>query len=143
MGSSAAIRVRTDVAIAADRSRLRARASWLAGAKETLESLRGSLPLAIVTTAWRKYVDAMDERLGVTGLVDALVTCDDTVGRGKPDPWPYLLAAERLRVVPERCLVVGDQAWDMEAARRGAMTGWLARGPRTPAGIEAELEDLP
>ena len=36
-----------------------------------------------------------------------LVTADD-VPRGKPDPAPYLLAAQRLGLPPERCLAVED-----------------------------------
>ena len=118
---------------------LRAHAAYLPGARDVLEALRGDLPLAIVTTAWRRYVDAMDERLSFASLVDALVTCDDTTGRGKPAPYPFLLAAERLDVRAERCLVVGDQPWDMEAARRAGMTGCLARGPRTPRVVPADV----
>jgi putative hydrolase of the HAD superfamily len=40
----------------------------------------------------------------------------------KPDPEGYLLAAARLGIAPERCLVVGDRAdADGEAARRAGM----------------------
>ena len=57
-------------------------------------------------------------RLRAAGLPKpcTLVTIDD-VRNGKPDPEPYLLAAERLGVTPERCLVVEDAPAGIAAAR--------------------------
>jgi beta-phosphoglucomutase len=48
------------------------------------------------------------------------VTGDD-VERGKPDPQVFLIAAERMRVPPARCVVVEDAPVGVEAARRGGM----------------------
>jgi sugar-phosphatase len=45
-----------------------------------------------------------------------LVTADD-VRRGKPDPEPYLLGAERLGLVPADCLVLEDAPAGVESAR--------------------------
>jgi sugar-phosphatase len=45
-----------------------------------------------------------------------LVTADD-VPLGKPDPAPYLLAAERLGADPSRCLVVEDAPAGLTSAR--------------------------
>ena len=57
-------------------------------------------------------------RLAATGLEPppALVTADQLV-RGKPDPEPYLTAAERLGVPPERCLVIEDAPAGIAAGR--------------------------
>lgn len=57
-------------------------------------------------------------RIEATGLrvPRVLVTADD-VERGKPHPDPFLLAAERLGVDPEQCLVVEDAPGGLEAAR--------------------------
>jgi sugar-phosphatase len=49
-----------------------------------------------------------------------LVTGDD-VSSGKPQPAPYLLAASRLRVPPEQCVVVEDAWAGVEAAKRAGM----------------------
>ncbi len=43
------------------------------------------------------------------------------VPRGKPDPALFLLAAEALRIAPERCVVVEDAPSGIRAARAGAM----------------------
>ena len=52
---------------------------------------------------------------------EVLVTADD-ITRGKPDPEPYLLAAERLGVAPERCVVVEDAPAGVQAAKAAGMT---------------------
>jgi sugar-phosphatase len=71
--------------------------------------LYASLPehrRAVVTSGTPPIATA---RLRTAGfpLPRTLVTADD-VPRGKPDPAPYLLAAQRLGLPPERCLAVED-----------------------------------
>jgi sugar-phosphatase len=48
------------------------------------------------------------------------VSVEDVV-LGKPDPEVYLLAARRMRVRPETCLVFEDSLVGVEAARRAGM----------------------
>ncbi len=43
------------------------------------------------------------------------------VTRGKPDPQGFLLAAERLRVLPERCVVIEDAEAGIRAGRAAGM----------------------
>jgi mannitol-1-/sugar-/sorbitol-6-phosphatase len=78
---------------------------------------------AVVTTADRRLADA---RLAAAGIaVPVLVTAED-VAAGKPDPEGYLLAAQRLGVAPQRCLVVEDTATGLAAGRAaGALTAAL------------------
>ncbi len=61
-------------------------------------------------------------RLRVTGLPipAVLVTADDVV-RGKPDPEPYRIAAERLGVMATNCLVLEDSPTGVAAGRAAAM----------------------
>jgi HAD superfamily hydrolase (TIGR01509 family) len=47
------------------------------------------------------------EGSGLKSMFEVIVTPKD-VKRGKPDPEMFLLAAERLRVMPKRCLVIED-----------------------------------
>ncbi|MFJ4161463.1 HAD-IA family hydrolase [Microbacterium testaceum] len=79
----------------------------------------GSVPIATARLAAAGY-----ERPAV------FVTVDDVVN-GKPDPEPFLLAAERLGVNPSRCLVVEDAPAGIAAARAAgcaviALTGTTA-----------------
>jgi len=55
-------------------------------------------------------------RIAATGLpAPAVVVTADQVPIGKPDPAPYLLAADRLGVDPAACLVVEDAPAGLEA----------------------------
>jgi HAD superfamily hydrolase (TIGR01549 family) len=63
--------------------------------------------------------------LRAANLFDVVVACGEPGGPPalKPSPAGYLLAAERLRVHPQHCLVIGDRDdSDGAAARRAAMT---------------------
>ena len=84
---------------------------------------------AVVTSGTPPIATA---RLRTAGfpLPATLVTADD-VPRGKPDPAPYLLAAERLGLPPERCLAVEDAPAGIASARAAgcqvlAVTGTAA-----------------
>lgn len=68
------------------------------------------LPQAVVTNAERRYLDAVLRGTGIASSFATTVSRDD-VHRGKPDPEPYLLAADRLGVDPADCLVVEDTSW--------------------------------
>ena len=57
----------------------------------------------------------------------------DELSRGKPDPEVFLLVAERLGVLPERCVVVEDAPAGVDAAIAGGMTAvGIASTGRTP-----------
>ena len=88
------------------------------GAAELLRSLPRDV-WAIATSGTR---DTAVTRLGHTGLPlpAVLITADD-VKRGKPDPEAYLLAAAKLDVTPERCVVVEDAPAGIEAGHAAGM----------------------
>jgi len=117
---------------------LRGAELWLPGAREALRRMRPR-PVGIVTTAWRRYYDVIDETHGLSGLVDAVVTIDAAPGRGKPDPTTLLLGAEQLGVAPEDCLYVGDQPFDVDGARNAGMRSCLVPQAHTPPGLTADL----
>jgi beta-phosphoglucomutase len=75
---------------------------------------------ALVTSTPQVNVDFVLEQVGLTGAFDTIVTAED-VSRGKPDPEGFLLAARRLGVAPERCLVIEDAPGGIEGARRAGM----------------------
>ena len=58
---------------------------------------------------------SLDEH-GLTGLFDTIVT-RESFHRLKPHPGPVELAARQLSLLPEHCVMVGDTAVDMRAAR--------------------------
>ena len=61
------------------------------------------------------------EILDLIGLFDAIVDGND-VSTAKPDPEVFLLAAEKLGVQPEECIVIEDAQAGIEAANKAGMT---------------------
>ena len=76
--------------------------------------------MALVTSTPRANLDLVLTGAGLAGAFDTIVAAED-VSRGKPDPEGYLLAARRLGVAPERCLVIEDAPGGIEAARSAGM----------------------
>jgi HAD superfamily hydrolase (TIGR01509 family) len=74
-----------------------------------------------VTTASAGNVGAILEHFAMRRLFDIVVTGDD-VARHKPDPEAYRLAAERLSVPAEACLVFEDS----EVGAAGAIGAGMA-----------------
>lgn len=76
-------------------------------------------PVAIVTSGGRRLAEA---RLRAAGLQrpEVLVSVD-SISRGKPDPEPYLYAAQRLKISPSRCTVFEDAPAGVAAGKAAGM----------------------
>lgn len=93
----------------------------IAGALDLLTSLkRLDVPTALVTSGDARRVAIVERELGLNGLFAARVTVED-VASGKPHPECYLLAADRLGVDPDDCLVFEDAVSGARAARAAGM----------------------
>jgi HAD superfamily hydrolase (TIGR01509 family) len=107
----------------------------VAGVREFVVALsRLGIPRAVGTSASRFDVDRMLVGVGLRRHFDVIVTADD-VTLGKPDPEVYELAAARLGIPAEACIVFEDSEVGVLAARRAGMR---AIGVTT-AHSEAEL----
>jgi beta-phosphoglucomutase family hydrolase len=97
------------------------RVTPLPGAVELVRRARdGGRRMALVTSTPRANIDFVLEQVGLADTFDTIVAAED-VSRGKPDPEGFLLAAQRLGVAPQRCLVIEDAPGGIEAARRAGM----------------------
>ena len=75
---------------------------------------------AVASAAPRANINAVLEALCVSRVFQGIVSAED-VKRGKPDPEVYALAASRVGVPAERCIVVEDASAGIEGARRAGM----------------------
>jgi beta-phosphoglucomutase len=75
---------------------------------------------AIGSSAPRGNLDLILELTGVARFFAAVVSMEDTQ-RGKPDPQVFLVAAERLGVRPDHCVVFEDAPAGVQAAKAGGM----------------------
>jgi len=87
---------------------------------ELAERVHRSHPVAVVSGGHRPAVERTLEGVGIRGWFDVIVTPED-VEHGKPAPDMYLLAAERLGVAPEQCLVLEDGPPGVQAALSAGM----------------------
>lgn len=91
------------------------------GAREVVAGLhRAGLPLAVATSGPPENVDLVLDETKLRRFFSAVVTGAD-VQRGKPAPDCFLLAAERLGVEPDRCVVVEDAPAGIHAAVAAGM----------------------
>ena len=89
---------------------------FFAGTWDLLTNLRSAgYKLGMVTGSSRKSVNLLlspDQQY----VFDAVVTADD-VTKAKPDPQPFLLAAEKMQVDPQRCIVVENAPYGVRSAK--------------------------
>jgi HAD superfamily hydrolase (TIGR01509 family) len=100
---------------------------------------------AIATSAPRANLETIVEVLHIRDYFGALLS-DEDVEAGKPDPQVFLLAASRLDVPPQRCIVVEDSPAGIEGGRRGGMRtiGVLTNHDKLPADrAVSTLDKLP
>ena len=101
---------------------------------------------ALATSSFRGHTDVSLAEAALMGRFDVEVTGDE-VECGKPAPDLFQLAAERLGVPPESCVVFEDAPAGLEAAARAGMRRvWVpnahTRHLAAPVAVDATLESL-
>jgi beta-phosphoglucomutase family hydrolase len=87
---------------------------------EHIEAQYGRIPFAVVSGSTRESVTASLVTLKLLDRFDAMV-CAGDYAKSKPDPEPFLLAAQRLGVAPSTCLVFEDTEMGIQAATAAGM----------------------
>ncbi|QNI36154.1 HAD family hydrolase [Edaphobacter albus] len=103
---------------------------------EHIEARHGDLPFAVVSGSTRDSVQASLRALHLLDRFQTLV-CAGDYARSKPHPEPFLMAAERLGVAPEQCLVFEDTQMGIDAATAAGMAS-----VRVPAPWERASNEL-
>jgi beta-phosphoglucomutase family hydrolase len=101
---------------------------------EHIHAQHGRIPLAVVSGSRRNSVVGSLTALKLLDKFDTLV-CAEDYKNGKPAPDCFLLAAARLGVPPEECLVFEDTDLGIEAATAAGMAS--VRVPQAPMGTIA------
>jgi phosphoglycolate phosphatase len=120
--------------------------SLIPGVSDLMLGLNGRYRSALVTTRSRYHIERFLERFPEeTAVFGASCGLQDT-RRLKPHPSPVQLAAKRLDVPVEKCLMVGDTTVDVKAARRagawsiGVLCGFGEREELERAGAHLILD---
>lgn len=106
------------------------------GARTLVERLKADgLRLIVATSAGEDDLELLLGRAGVADLIDDCTSSSD-VEESKPAPDLIHAAVELAGAPPERCLMIGDTPYDVEAAGRA---GVRIIGVRTGGWSETEL----
>jgi sugar-phosphatase len=79
------------------------------------------IPCVVVTSAERRLCTLSLAVVGLDHRLPSRVCWEDTAGH-KPDPAPYRLAARRMGVPPERCLVIEDSPSGVKSGKAAGCT---------------------
>ena len=95
---------------------------------EHIEAQHRRIPFAVVSGGTRESVVASLTAVNLLDRFDVLV-CAGEYKKGKPDPEPFLLAAEKLEVNPKDCLVFEDTEMGIQAATAAGMASVRVPAP--------------
>jgi len=91
------------------------------GAVALLQSLKqNGVKMAIASSTPIENIRLITGSLGIANCFQAIVTGHD-VTEGKPSPQVFLMAAQKLGVKPENCVVIEDAVAGVTAAKRAGM----------------------
>jgi beta-phosphoglucomutase family hydrolase len=88
--------------------------AWLASLR------RAGVPCAVASSTEAENIRVVLRLLALEGCFQAIVSADDVV-TGKPDPQVFLLAASKLGIPSQRCVVFEDAVVGIEAAHAAGM----------------------
>lgn len=112
----------------------------LPGALETVKLLKEKGIMTAVGSASKNAPDIL-EKIGLLTYMDKISSGLDTT-RSKPDPEVFLVAADKLGLPPQDCLVIEDSAAGVQAAKAAGMKA-LGVGPYyLSLGADYEAENL-
>ena len=112
----------------------------LPGVVELMEGLSSAgFRQALVSSAPMESIRLILGSLGIEKYFQSILSGED-VAEGKPNPQGYLVAANRLGVVPENCIVIEDAVAGVAGAKRGGMRCLAVTNTHPRSGLqEADL----
>ena len=112
------------------------------GARELLEALHGKKKMALASMNNRSVIIHLLKAKGLEKCFDEILTVE-SISHSKPNPEIFLKAASKLKVNPEKCVVVEDSIFGVKAAKSANM-GCIAvlTGVYSQPELEKEKPDL-
>jgi HAD superfamily hydrolase (TIGR01549 family) len=118
------------------------------GVDEMLKHLHGRYPLSVVSARDERGTMAFLEQYDLAKYFDVIVT-GLSAPHTKPYPDPILLAAQKMNVSPENCLMIGDTTVDIRAGKSagaqtvGVLCGFGEEPELKKMGADLILKDTP
>jgi len=103
------------------RQRVRQNIKPLPGAIKLLKSLsEHGFKIALASSAPMENIQLVTQGLGINNYFHSIVSGRD-VTEGKPSPQGFLLAAKKLGIAPQNCIIIEDAVAGVTAAKRAGM----------------------
>lgn len=90
------------------------------GVIELLDSLQDKVKMGLATMAPKKLISLQFKDMDIRKYFDVVITVDE-VFHPKPDPEIFLKCAMNMNSKPERCVVIEDSIFGVEAAKEADM----------------------
>lgn len=91
------------------------------GVTDVLKTLREhGMKIGLFTSRYRRTLDSVLKQLDMETEFDAVVVADD-LKKHKPDPEGVYMTCEALGVSPQRAVVIGDAAHDIESGKKAGV----------------------
>lgn len=112
------------------------------GLVDLLEKLQTkNYPMAVASSSYPEIIDLILERTNLKKYFQVIVSGQEA-GKSKPEPDIFILAAQKLEVKPEYCLVVEDSANGIKAANAAGMICMAYQGPGTDPKEQKEADAI-
>ncbi len=112
------------------------------GIANLLERLSAkNYPMAVASSNFPEVIELMLEKTGMRKYFKFVVSTQEA-GQSKPAPDVYLLAARKLGIDPENCLVVEDSQNGIMAAKAAGMMVVAYQGPVTNPNNQKEADSV-
>jgi beta-phosphoglucomutase len=99
------------------------------GVVNLLDKLKSrKIPLALASSSFPEVIEIVLDKTGLRDYFDEIVN-SRMVGKSKPAPDIFLLAAQKLNVSPEKCIVIEDSTNGITAAKSAGMFCIAYNGP--------------
>jgi HAD superfamily hydrolase (TIGR01549 family) len=118
------------------------------GVDEMLKQLYGQYPMAVVSARDEHGTMTFLQQFDIAKYFDVIVT-GLSAKHTKPYPDPVLLAAKKMNIAPENCLMIGDTTVDIRAGKSagtqtvGVLCGFGEEPELIKMGVDVILEDTP
>ena len=112
------------------------------GLTDLLEKLtRKNFPIAVASSSFPEIIELILRKTGLRKYFQVVVSSQEA-GKSKPEPDVFLLAAQRLGINPEDCMVIEDSANGIKAAHSAHMRCIAFEGPTADPNQQIQAETV-
>ena len=112
------------------------------GLVELLEKLKAKkYPMAVASSSFPEIIDIILEKTQLKKYFKVIVSGEEA-GKSKPEPDVFLLAAQKLGIKPENCLVIEDSFNGIAAAHAAGMSCVAYQSPGVDPKTQREADSV-